>query len=78
MKLTVEGMTCAGCIGAITRAIQALDPQAQVAVELGTGIVTIAGDVHPQYATMAIEAAGFVVVAVAGDCVAPLTAHAGG
>ena len=39
--LKVSGMTCGGCIKAVTRAIQAQDPQAQVQADLTTQLVTV-------------------------------------
>ena len=37
----VPGMNCGGCLRAVTRAIQALDPQAQVEAELEARIVKV-------------------------------------
>ncbi len=37
ITLKVEGMTCGHCVKAVTGAIQALDPKAQVTVDLPTG-----------------------------------------
>ena len=39
--LKVSGMTCGGCINAVTRAIQAQDPQAKVQADLVTQVVTL-------------------------------------
>jgi copper chaperone len=64
MKLFVEGMTCAHCVRAITRAIQALDADARVEVDLAGGTVTIEGGVDAGLATAAIEAEGYRVASV--------------
>ena len=37
--LTVQGMTCGHCVRAVTEAIRAEDPGAEVAVDLATGTV---------------------------------------
>jgi copper chaperone len=34
VTLTVDGMACEGCAKSVTRAIQLLDPTAQVAIDL--------------------------------------------
>lgn len=63
MKLTVEGMTCAHCVRAITGAIQALQPASRVGVDLEAGTVSIDGEMDPAQAISAIEAEGYRVVA---------------
>lgn len=40
-ELHVKGMTCQHCVKAVTKAIQALDPAAAVAIELPQGLVTV-------------------------------------
>ena len=60
-EFAVEGMTCAHCVRAITKAIQALDPGARVAVDIAAGTVDIDGGVDPGLATAAIEAEGYRV-----------------
>ena len=59
--LKVSGMTCGGCINAVTRAIQAQDPQAQVQVDLDTQIVTLETTLSSQLALELITDAGFTV-----------------
>lgn len=41
--LNVTGMDCAGCMKAVEKAIKRVDPQAEVAIDLPTGVVTIHG-----------------------------------
>lgn len=41
MKLRVENMTCGHCVKHITNAIQSLDPEAKVDVDLSSKIVTV-------------------------------------
>ncbi|UOV05528.1 cation transporter [Pseudoxanthomonas sp. F37] len=64
MNLVVEGMTCGHCVQTVTRAIQALDPDAQVQVDLGSGVVSIEGALAVEQAVEAIQGQGYVVAAV--------------
>lgn len=59
--LKVSGMTCGGCINAVTRAVQAQDPQAQVQVDLATQVVTLDTTLSPELASELITEAGFPV-----------------
>jgi copper chaperone len=59
--LKVSGMTCGGCINAVTRAVQAQDPQAQVQADLATQLVTLETTLSPQLAAELITDAGFPV-----------------
>ena len=38
--LDVKGMTCQGCVNAVTRVLKRKDPDALVSVDLGGGLVT--------------------------------------
>jgi copper chaperone len=60
-KLKVSGMTCGGCINAVTRAIQAQDPQAQVQADLASQVVTLETSLSPESAAELITDAGFPV-----------------
>lgn len=60
--LKVSGMTCGGCIKAITRAIQDQDPQAQVQADLGTQVVKLETSLSPELVAQLIEDAGFPVI----------------
>lgn len=57
----VTGMTCAHCERAVTQAIQALDPQARVEVDLATGTVRVEGTPSEQQIRAAIEEEGYQV-----------------
>lgn len=41
MRFDVQGMHCGHCVRAITRAVQALDPAARVAIDLPGGAVEV-------------------------------------
>ena len=61
MELTVKGMHCEGCIGAVRRFVAAAAPRAQVRVDLGSGRVSITGEAERQAVIAAIERAGYLV-----------------
>ncbi|MDC8759092.1 heavy-metal-associated domain-containing protein [Janthinobacterium fluminis] len=60
-ELQVEEMSCGHCVGAVTAAVRALDPQAQVDVDLAAKTVKVATAVELARVRGAIEEAGFPV-----------------
>jgi copper chaperone len=60
LRLKVSGMTCGGCINAVTRAIQAQDPQAKVLADLAKQTVELTS-LSSEVASQLITAAGFPV-----------------
>jgi copper chaperone len=63
LSLKVSGMTCGGCINAVTRAVQDQDPQAQVQADLATQIVNLETSLSLEKASQLITDAGFPVLA---------------
>ena len=61
LSLKVSGMTCGGCINAVTRAIQAQDPQAKIQVDLASQIVNLETSLSEEKAAELIPDAGFPV-----------------
>jgi len=61
LSLKVSGMTCGGCINAVTRAVQAQDPQAKVQVDLASQTVTLETALSEAQASQIITEAGFPV-----------------
>jgi copper chaperone len=61
MKLAVSGMTCQGCVNAVTRSIQRAAPGSAVAVDLAGGSIEISGALEEAVLRQAIERAGFTV-----------------
>jgi copper chaperone len=61
LRLKVSGMTCGGCINAVTRAIQAQDPQAKVLADLAKQTVELETSLSSEVASQLITAAGFPV-----------------
>lgn len=41
MQFNIENMTCGGCVRGVTRAIQSVDPVAQVSADLATHKVDV-------------------------------------
>lgn len=58
-RYRIEGMTCGGCVGAVTRAIQAKAPQARVAVDLKSGTAEVDDAVPESAVAEAVRGAGF-------------------
>jgi len=55
----VTGMTCDGCVRAVTRAVTRAAPGAKVAVDLESGRVTVDGEAALDAVQRAVEDAGF-------------------
>lgn len=58
---TVDGMSCGHCVKAITQAIRALDPQAQVRVDLDERRVEVESDQSRVALADAIRDEGYTV-----------------
>lgn len=76
MKLTVEGMTCGHCVRTVTYALQALDANASVSVDLPGKTVLVRGDIRAAEATQALAAQGYDVIAT-DETVAAAPAESG-
>lgn len=59
LELNVKGMTCEGCVAAVTRIIKKKDPAADVAIDLASGKVDIESSTDPALITAAIGKAGY-------------------
>ncbi len=62
VALKVAGMTCQHCVRAVTGAIQALDPQAQVTVDLPAGTVAVETRLPSDQVAAAVTAEGYQVL----------------
>jgi Cu+-exporting ATPase len=62
-ELTVEDMTCKHCVGRVTKAVQEIDQQAKVEIDLPAKKVTIASGADLDRIVQAIDAAGYPVSA---------------
>jgi copper chaperone CopZ len=59
VKLKVEGMSCAHCVGRIRQALSRLVPESAVKVDLSRGEVSLAADLDPASAIAVVKAAGY-------------------
>lgn len=59
-EFNVDGMGCASCVGKIQRAIDQLDPDAQVNVDRAQGRVSIVSELAQAQLAEALTVAGFV------------------
>ena len=57
----VQGMSCGHCANAVTQAIQSVDPQAQVKVDLASGKVEVQSQQPPAALAAAIREEGYTV-----------------
>ena len=55
----VDGMTCGGCVGAVTRAVQTVDKDAKVEVDLASKTVKVDSNVSPLQIIDVVTNAGF-------------------
>lgn len=59
LLMQVDGMTCQGCVDAVTRTIQRLDPGAEVDVDLAHGRVRVITQAQALEVSQAITKAGY-------------------
>ncbi len=59
VHLEVKGMTCQGCVNAVTRVVQRKDPSALVKVDLASGRVDGSSEMDADALAKAITAAGY-------------------
>lgn len=64
-QLQVQNMTCGHCVSAVTQAVQAVDANARVEVDLGSGTVKIDSAAALAPLKSAIADAGYPVTATA-------------
>ncbi|HYD58235.1 MAG TPA: heavy-metal-associated domain-containing protein [Burkholderiales bacterium] len=62
IELTVNDMTCGGCVNSVTKAVKALDSSADVRVDLATKRVSVDGKLSEQDVISALDAAGYEAV----------------
>jgi copper chaperone len=61
----VAGMSCDGCVRAVTRAIARRVPSATVRIDLAGGLVTVTGEAASDAVAAAVSEAGFAFKGVA-------------
>jgi copper chaperone len=66
-RFKVEGMSCAHCVAAVTREIQAVDPAAAVKVDLTAGRVEVESGLTSAQIVALIEEAGYAARVAESD-----------
>jgi copper chaperone len=66
LLMQVEGMTCQGCVTAVTKAIRRLDPSASVDVDLDHGRVHVMTQAQSVDVAQALNQAGYEATAMTG------------
>ncbi|MEY3898867.1 MAG: hypothetical protein RI962_22 [Pseudomonadota bacterium] len=61
-ELKVDGMTCGGCVNSVKRALQAIDANARIDVDLHSKTVKIDTAVELHAVKAAVEDAGYGVL----------------
>ncbi|KQT51142.1 heavy metal transporter [Aureimonas sp. Leaf454] len=59
LKLKVQEMNCGHCVSSVTKAIKKVDPNADVQVDLGSGLVTVDTSVGSEAVRAAVKDAGY-------------------
>lgn len=62
MQFQIENMTCGGCVRGVTRAIQSVDPKAEVAADLASHKVEVTSTAPRDTLVSALADAGFAAV----------------
>jgi len=57
--LAVSGMTCQGCVNAVTRVLSRVSGTQSVAVDLAAGRAVVHGDAQPDALLAAVRKAGY-------------------
>lgn len=60
-QLQVENMSCGHCVGSVTKAVQGVDPAAQVQIDLTSKRVTVESSAELGAISAAIVEAGYPV-----------------
>lgn len=60
-ELQVENMSCGHCVGSVTKAVQSVDPQAQVQIDLSNKSVKVESPAELGAISAAIVEAGYPV-----------------
>ena len=63
IEMTINDMTCGGCVGSITRVVQQLDPNASIDADVSTKRVKIESVLSREAVVAAISHAGYHPVA---------------
>jgi copper chaperone len=59
MQFQIDNMTCGGCARSVTKAIQSVDPQAKIEIDLPHKRVTVESGANQSAVAAVLEDAGF-------------------
>ena len=59
IKLNIPDMTCNHCVGVVAKAIKAVDPQADVKIDLASKTATVESSAAPASLSKAVDDAGY-------------------
>ena len=65
MKFQIDNMTCGGCARSVTKAIQKVDPAAEVEIDLDRRLVEVRSEQPPTAFASALDQVGYPAVAAA-------------
>ena len=65
-RYSVPGMTCGHCAGTIDQAVKAVDPRAEVSIDIKAKHVTVHGEADDGQIMNAIRSAGYDIARVEG------------
>lgn len=74
MRFKVSSMTCGHCVRSITRALQAIDADAKVRIDLATGIAEVDGLLSVDQALSAMAEQGYPAEMLEDEALAAATA----
>ncbi|EQA45687.1 heavy metal-associated domain protein [Leptospira broomii serovar Hurstbridge str. 5399] len=63
-ELKIDGMTCDHCVSTVKKAIQKMDPNAKIEIDLKTGIAKIESGSSEDDLSKAIREEGYTIVSV--------------
>jgi copper chaperone len=66
LLMQVDGMTCQGCVNAVTKTVQRLDPAAEVDVDLAHGRARVLTTAQSLDVAQALTKAGYETRAMTG------------
>ncbi len=66
LLMQVDGMTCDGCVNAVTKTVRRLDPQADVEVDLAHGRARVVTTAQSLDVAQALTKAGYETRAMTG------------
>lgn len=59
MRFRIDNMTCGGCARGVTKAIQSIDPQAEVSADVPARLVDVRSERPAAEIAAALDSAGF-------------------